>query len=46
MAFSGDPKRRRRQHRRAARSLLQQGGGGILHGVARWHLQQAKFLSY
>ena len=52
MGFSADRRRRKRQHRRAARALMQGGtllnpraGRGTIPGdVARWHLEQARYL--
>lgn len=50
--FSSDKRKRRRQHRRAARRLIEMGTllnaralpGMTPHAVARWHLQQARYL--
>jgi hypothetical protein len=52
MGFSLDKRKRRRQHRLAAKNLLTNGGvfngasarGSTFHGVALWHLDQARYL--
>ncbi|WP_432263016.1 hypothetical protein [Cupriavidus sp. TMH.W2] len=52
MGYPADKRKRRRHHRLAARALLAGGGflnaysarGSTLHGVAMWHLWQARHL--
>lgn len=52
LGFSADKRKRRRQHRAAARRLTEfdrmlgerPAVGTVSHGVASWHLNQARFL--